>query len=355
MQCSSCNNTIADGSRFCTFCGNAVEASPATNAAPQFETEANEQIILFDDRMRIERKKGLSSGFRGTTEIFFRDISSIEYKDAGRVSLGHILILYRAGSDVKTSVVGNNSIKNEKEVLAFTRKNQTAFDTLRTMLNDVIEQYRNSPQVQMQSVPSNLDELKKLAELRGAEVITSDEAVEALPATNAAPLAPMPNLPPGALWFAKGINGQITLFDDRIRIERKGGLSFLNYGFRGTKEIFIREISAIEYKDAGGVLSGHILFLYRGGRDVKTSVFGDNSIASNENAVMFIIDDQPAFDTLRTMINDRMEQCHKPQQVQIQSAPSNLDELKKLAELRDAGVVTPEEFEREKARLLASH
>ena len=121
------------------------------------------------------------------------------------------------------------------------------------------------------------------------------------------------------------------------------------------QEIFFRDISSIEYKDAGRVSLGHILILYRAGSDVKTSVFGDNSIASNENAVMFIIDDQPAFDTLRTMINDRMEQYHKPQQVQIQSAPSNLDELKKLAELRDAGVVTPEEFEREKARLLASH
>ena len=89
-------------------------------------------------------------------------------------------------------------------------------------------------------------------------------------------------LPDGALWFASGVNGQVTLLEDRIRIERKGGLAFLSYGFRGTKEILIREMSSIEYKDAGGMLNGHILFLYRGGRDVKTSVFGNDSIASNE-------------------------------------------------------------------------
>ena len=34
-------------------------------------------------------------------------------------------------------------------------------------------------------------------------------------------------------------------------------------------------------------------------------------------------------------------------------APSSADELAKLADLRDRGVITPEEFEREKAKILA--
>ena len=125
------------------------------------------------------------------------------------------------------------------------------------------------------------------------------------------------------------------------------------YGFRGTKEILIREMTSIEYKDAGGMLNGHILFLYRGGRDVKTSVFGDNSIVSNENAVIFDRNNQAAFDTLRGMLNDKIDQYNKPQQVVMQTGPSYLDELKKLAELRDAGVITPDEFDQEKAKLLS--
>ena len=125
------------------------------------------------------------------------------------------------------------------------------------------------------------------------------------------------------------------------------------YGFRGTKEILIREMTSIEYKDAGGMLNGHILFLYRGGRDVKTSVFGDNSIASNENAVIFDRDNQAAFDTLREMLNDKIEQYNNPQQVVMQAGPSYLDELKKLGELRDAGVITSDEFDQEKAKLLS--
>ncbi len=178
-------------------------------------------------------------------------------------------------------------------------------------------------------------------------------SVATSPAIAAPPPVPTAELPPDALWFAKGVNGQVTLLEDRIRIERKGGLSFIAYGFRGTKEILIREMTSIEYKDAGGVLNGHILFLYRGGRDVKTSVFGDNSVASNENAVIFTRDNQVTFDTLRGMLNDKMDQYNNPQQVVMQTGQSYLDELKKLAELRDSGVITSVEFEEVKAKLLA--
>ena len=185
--------------------------------------------------------------------------------------------------------------------------------------------------------------------LQAAPPEMSDEG--GLPATP----TPATDLPPGALWVAKGINGQAILLEDRIRIERKGAWSFVTYGLRGTKEILISEISSVEYKDAGSMLSGYILFLYRGGRDVRSSVFSDDSITNNENSVMFIKESQPAFDTLRSMLNDRLEEYHKPHQVVVvQQESSRLDELKKLGELRDSGVITADEFEAEKARLLGT-
>ena len=158
-------------------------------------------------------------------------------------------------------------------------------------------------------------------------------------------------LPDGALCFAKGLNGQVTLLNDRVKIERKGGMAFVTYGFRGTKEILISEISSVEYRNAGTIVSGYILFLYRGGRDVRSSVFGDDSITNNENAVMFIPEAQPAFDTLREALNMRLNEYRQPQQVVVQAETSSLDELRKLGELKDSGVLTEEEFEREKARI----
>jgi hypothetical protein len=100
-------------------------------------------------------------------------------------------------------------------------------------------------------------------------------------------------------------------------------------------------------------LNGYILFLYRGGRDVRSSIFSDDSITNNENAVMFIRESQSAFDNLRQMLNDRIEHYRNPQPIQSQSGQSPLDELKKLAELRDDGVITSDEFDREKTRLFA--
>ena len=38
----------------------------------------------------------------------------------------------------------------------------------------------------------------------------------------------------------------------------------------------------------------------------------------------------------------------------VAGAPSSADQLSKLADLRDRGVITPDEFEREKAKILAS-
>jgi hypothetical protein len=122
---------------------------------------------------------------------------------------------------------------------------------------------------------------------------------------------------------------------------------------RGTKEILISEMSSVEYRDAGSVLNGYILFLYRGGRDVRSSIFSDDSITNNENAVVFVRDSQPAFDTLREMLNQRLEEYHRPQRVVVQAEHSPLDELKKLGELKASGVLTEEEFEREKARILS--
>ena len=48
------------------------------------------------------------------------------------------------------------------------------------------------------------------------------------------------------------------------------------------------------------------------------------------------------------------EAPQQPQQTVTQQPPSRLDELKKLGELRDSGVLTDDEFEAEKARLLSS-
>jgi hypothetical protein len=56
----------------------------------------------------------------------------------------------------------------------------------------------------------------------------------------------------------------------------------------------------------------------------------------------------------RAMQQARQQDQATRQYIQdVAGAPSTADQLAKLAELRDRGVITPEEFEREKAKVLA--
>ena len=50
-------------------------------------------------------------------------------------------------------------------------------------------------------------------------------------ATTAVPPVPTTEVPPDALWFAKGVNGQVTLLGDRIRIERRAAYLSWPMGF----------------------------------------------------------------------------------------------------------------------------
>jgi hypothetical protein len=62
-----------------------------------------------------------------------------------------------------------------------------------------------------------------------------------------------------------------------------------------------------------------------------------------------------SFEAFRDAIQSAIAAGRHPQQfpsVQAQ-APSKLDQLKQLGELRESGVLTPEEFEAEKARIMS--
>ena len=143
---------------------------------------------------------------------------------------------------------------------------------------------------------------------------------------------------------AKGINGQIELLDDKIRIKRKGFLSFATQGFKGDKDILISSISSIQFKRAGLLTNGYIQFAFMGGREAKGGVL---QATQDENTVMFKSGQQKAFDAIKQAIEEKMAAPGKGG-----NAPSNLDELEKLDSLRKRGVVTEEEFNAKKRQLL---
>lgn len=68
------------------------------------------------------------------------------------------------------------------------------------------------------------------------------------------------------LIVAKGHNGTLEVYDDKIIIKRKGVLSFLTQGLKGDKEIYIKNLSSIQMKKTNMLTNGFIQFSFLGGK-----------------------------------------------------------------------------------------
>ena len=149
------------------------------------------------------------------------------------------------------------------------------------------------------------------------------------------------------LMEARGVNGRIQLLPDRVRIARKGAFSLLTQGVKGDKEILIRQIAAIKFKRAQ-LTTGYMAFDFLGGSENKGGLY---SQFYDENGVTFEPKQAREFEAMKAAIEQKMDEAHRPAAQQTQQS-SALDELAKLATLRDQGVVTEEEFQEQKKKLL---
>jgi hypothetical protein len=143
---------------------------------------------------------------------------------------------------------------------------------------------------------------------------------------------------------AEGINGQLDLLEDTIRIRRKGVRSFLTQGLKGEKEILISQISAIQFKKAGLVTNGYIQFSFIGGLESKSGILG---ATMDENSVFFNKNQEPAFAAIREEVQRRISQFR-----QGTRPGSNINDLEQLASLRDRGIISEQEFNIKKRQIL---
>jgi hypothetical protein len=146
-----------------------------------------------------------------------------------------------------------------------------------------------------------------------------------------------------ALVTAKGIGGQVELSEDRITIKRKGAIAFMAHGLKGDKEILISQISAVQLRKAG-VTNGYIQFSFLGGTEARG---GFVDATHDENSVVFNVWQQKPFLVLKERLDEMLTSSRTGAK-----ATSNLDELEKLAGLKEKGIITEEEFNQKKKQLL---
>jgi len=146
----------------------------------------------------------------------------------------------------------------------------------------------------------------------------------------------------------QGVNGQVELFPDQVIIRRKGVISKLTQGFfAGEKSIYINQITGIKVKQAGLFTNGFIQFALAGNLETKRALLKQTQ---DESTVFFRRAQNGQVAGLKAHIERLMAARGQPST----SAPtSTADELLKLKGLLNDGVLSQEEFDSQKQKLLA--
>jgi Short C-terminal domain len=147
-----------------------------------------------------------------------------------------------------------------------------------------------------------------------------------------------------AIFEAKGHSGTVVVHPNKVVLKYR---RFLGSG-KGEKEIRIKSITGIQIKKPG-LMSGFIQFAFSGSSEQKgRSVF---DAAKDENTIMIANKSQyEMMLRVKELVEQYQDQAENISTPQAQS--STADELKKLAELKDLGILTEEEFTAKKKQLL---
>ncbi len=148
--------------------------------------------------------------------------------------------------------------------------------------------------------------------------------------------------------FLNGVNGQITVYENRVVIERKGVLGFMTQGLAGEKTIPMNSIMSVQFKEGNMWTNGFIQFGVMGGRE---SVGGVLNAAADENTVMVKQSENYRAREIKDYIENIILNREKNQNTVVQQI-SPADELKKFKELLDMGIINQEEFQTKKEQLL---
>ena len=159
----------------------------------------------------------------------------------------------------------------------------------------------------------------------------------------------------GLLSELKGQNGILYICEEYIEISRKSFGGFVSQGGKGNRRFYYSDINSIEYKTPTLLGNGYFKIITGGTQDVDAGV---GLLSSSMDSMK-----DPNTIVLRAFKKSVSQKCDETYKVALDqlkaskssasSNSSNLDELKKLGELLHSGVLTQDEFEKEKGKLLS--
>ena len=150
---------------------------------------------------------------------------------------------------------------------------------------------------------------------------------------------------------AKGQSGTVRFDGQFVTIAREGRLARMSMG-AGEKRIPVSSISAVQMKPAGALVNGFIAFTISGGSESNKQRGGRTMAAvQDENSVVFLKGQQPAFEAIRAEIEQAIAARYAPQPQQP-AGPSAMDQLGQLQQMLGAGMISQAEFEAKRQEIL---
>lgn len=150
------------------------------------------------------------------------------------------------------------------------------------------------------------------------------------------------------LMVLEGSGGSVELWRTKVVIKHKGVVSKMAMGLTGDKDVYLSGITGIQLKKPTMMSKGYIQFQYMGSQDSKGGML---NAAQDENTVLFT--GNGTYKQAQSM-KAAIEQLVQQNRNQPSAGPaiSVAEELAKLSELKNQGVISGKEFDAQKKRLL---
>ena len=150
------------------------------------------------------------------------------------------------------------------------------------------------------------------------------------------------------VYSLRGVQDTLEVFNNKVTITPKGVMGFLNKGLKGTKTIPFSSITAIQIKKGGAFTNGYIQFTLVGGNESRGGLL---AATNDENTFMFGKQLNNKIEEIKEFIENQIESL-KSNNSQKEKALSLSDELEKLAALKEKGIITDEEYQKVKKRII---
>lgn len=148
--------------------------------------------------------------------------------------------------------------------------------------------------------------------------------------------------------FKSSLGDGLKVYEDRIVISHSGVLNLFAMGIKGDKTVYYSDLTAVQFKKAKWA-AGHIQFSLLGGRE---SIGGVLAAAGDENTISFNSAENDIAERIVAYIQEKIKETRQIKTTNQPVASSAADEVMKLKNLLDMGIITQDEFDAKKKEIL---